>query len=162
AVTRVALDADRRVVVAGTQAEAPEPPGDVAGADARALEQDAGDADHDRERDQDREQQDHLAPPSRRPRSKSRLGRSTPATRIRSMQRGMIPVASNAPTTRPASSNPVGTNRKISCIDTTGPSMPTISWTDRILREPSAMRDTCTISSIADATCSRIALSGSA
>ena len=49
---------------------------------------------------------------------------------------------------------------KISCMDITSPSMPTISEIDVTLRVPSAMRETWMIKLIAEATCCRTARSG--
>ena len=62
--------------------------------------------------------------------------------------------------TLPSGAMPVFSNRKMSCIVMTSPSMPVISVIAVTLRVPSDSRVICTTSSIADAICCRIAFSG--
>src|SRR6185503_6337305 len=87
-------------------------------------------------------------------------GRSTPATRRRSMNPGRTPVASNRPTTTPSFDTPWRLNRKISCAEMTSPSIVVTSVTLVTRRVPSERRDTWMITSSADEICSRIALFG--
>jgi len=59
----------------------------------------------------------------------------------RSMNLGRNPRMTKRPFTRPASSIPVCSKAKISCIVTVLPSMPVISWKLTTLRLPSTRRE---------------------
>jgi len=75
------------------------------------------------------------------------------------MNLGRMPVPVKYPCTRP-SLIPVCTNRKMSCMTITSPSIPCTSVIWLILRAPSGSRSRCTTRSNAEAICSRIARSG--
>ena len=66
-----------------------------------------------------------------------------------------MPVASKCPSTSPESERPVSLNRKISCIEMVGPSMPVTSARLSTLRRPSACRPTWMTILTADAICAR-------
>ena len=73
---------------------------------------------------------------------------------------GRMPVARNMPVTRPSGVSPVRSNRKMSCIVITSPSIPVISVTPVTRRVPSDIRESWTTRLTAEATCWRTALSG--
>src|SRR5204863_9476349 len=73
-------------------------------------------------------------------------GRWMPDARNRSQHFGRTPVARNRPITLPSCVTPTFSNRKISCMVITSPSIPVISEMLVILREPSLRRVCCTTS----------------
>src|SRR5919201_1010469 len=76
-----------------------------------------------------------------------------------SMNLGRMPVGFMRPTILPAAM-PVCSKTNRSCMTITSPSMPCTSVMQVILREPSFMRSCCTIRSMAEDTCSRMAFTG--
>src|SRR4029077_19766563 len=68
-------------------------------------------------------------------------GRWMPDAFNRSQALGRTPVARNRPITLPSWVTPSFSNRKISCMVMTSPSMPVISEMPVTLRVPSLMRD---------------------